>query len=146
MDVMLRVLFAAVAGGIVIRLWSLISPILLPWPSEFVAPGANVLKPAGPASIQPTSEAIVKASVEATPLTAGQVASEHNRPAIPFRGYYRPLYEQKSELTPLTQIGVDISVALVIAAASLACPSDISWPRYFALVGLTGLFAVLICN
>ena len=143
---MLRVLLAAVTGGMVIRLWSLISPVLLPWPSEFVAPAATVLKPAGIASIQPTPEAIVKASVEATPLTAGRVASEADRPVVPFRGYYRPLYEYKSELSPLKQIGVDISVALVMAIASLAGPRNASWPRYFGVVLLTGLFAVLICN
>src|SRR5262245_21796314 len=86
---MLRILFAALAGCVALRVWALVSAAILPWPLISVgpvAPPSSALTALAPARV--IYSAGTSSAFDPAPSSAATTEAEET-PPLPHRGYYR---------------------------------------------------------
>ena len=151
---MLRVVFAALAGGIALRLWALASTALLPWPVPAIGsvrhpiPSADVVAAPLPPEIAPpaTDLRVQVDSVEIDRSLQPPAFGPAELPPIPNRRNGRSNVYRESAMPIWHRVGMDLAVGLTAALAALMIPASTTWFRQITLLVLGGLFAVLLAD
>jgi len=161
---MLRVLLAAVAGGIALQLWVLGSSCWLPSclpaaaappiaPAAPISPAPAVAAPAiepessiapePPAAAPATSEAFALVDT-ATPVITDTPQEPAPLPPLPDRKNRAPVLPQVFISVLWRNVGLAFFIGLVAALMAVALPAATPVWRQWSLVLLVGLFAALI--
>lgn len=139
---MLRILFAAIAGSLVLRLWALVSAALLPWPVVVVGP----LQPPTVAAVSPALPQTVPEQIAVQDQALQHPELGVEPPPLPVRSYHRLSALRVSSFETVHHVAADLGVAMLAALAALVIPPNTPWPRQAAIVVLGASFAALLCN
>jgi hypothetical protein len=142
---MKRILYAAIAGGLALQLWSAFSTAVLPWPAQ----ASGRLPP-------PTLTASYAFSVERSegepdeslksPIGRTSPAPEPlvQSDSTPPSAFSRATVVHVDWETYMLGLGMDLAIGLLAALAVLAMPEQTHWSRKLAFLLIGGAFAVLL--
>jgi hypothetical protein len=140
---MLRILFAAIAGGAALQLWSFFSAAALPWPGLAAGPLPPPTMTASHAIAIEDGEGEAESFFpsESSPVPASPLVQSDSTPPTAFTRVSTVHLDFDARAMGLM---IDLVIGLMAALAALALPVDTHWSRRAGLLVIGGLFAVLM--
>jgi hypothetical protein len=136
---MLRILYAAIAGGVALQLWSAFSTVVLPWPKLAVGPLPPPPMTASRSISENEGEGEPQYSQSGS-TTSNAVQNDGTPPAA----FTRVAVDQLDVDARARGLAIDLVIGLLAALALLALPEQSHWSRKMALLIIAGAFAVLV--
>lgn len=138
-----RILFAAIAGGVALQLWSAFSSLVLPWPTVVAGPLPPPTMTASHTISADCSEGDLDAELpELQSRVAPPATVQSDGP--PPSAYTRVSFAHLDFDSRAQGLAIDLAIGLLAALAALTLPEKTHWSRRLGLLVIGGLFAVLV--